>query len=102
MPYYNITSPVPRRILELLSDGLPHHRDELRLCLNDELAGIHSVHSHISYLRKVLRTIGEDIICEVVKRRYCYRHVILLNGIHSVTPPGYKLSVPTLSKYAEK
>jgi hypothetical protein len=74
-------TPTQRRILAVLSDGLPHTPGELHACLDDELAGRNAVQFHLSKLRKTLREVGQDVICEYYQRRFTYRHVRLLaNG----------------------
>ncbi|MFA5056515.1 MAG: hypothetical protein WC485_00240 [Opitutaceae bacterium] len=72
-----------RAILKILSDGRPHLLCELHACLPDELSGESAVRWHLTGIRKVLRLIGEDVICEFsqacgTKRKLCYRHVRLL------------------------
>ncbi len=70
-------TPTEQRILNLLSDGLPHSREEIRHCLSDELAPKAAIRPHIASIRRVLRLLGEDIICEI-NPKICYRHVRLL------------------------
>lgn len=69
---------VKERMLRLLSDGLPHTRQELHSCLNDDLGALSNIRAHISSIRQTLRRRGEDIVCELVTRRICYRHIRLL------------------------
>jgi hypothetical protein len=71
-------TPTQRRMLSLLADGLPHTREELHACLNDEQADLSSIQGPISNLRKLMRPHGHDIICELHKRAISYRHVMLL------------------------
>ncbi len=77
----NIT-PTQTRMLEVLADGLPHTRQELHKCLNDELSPLTAIHDPISKLRKVLRPIGQDIVCELAPNKggIKYRHVRLLGS----------------------
>jgi hypothetical protein len=72
---------VQRRMLKVLSDGLRHRPKELHSCLVDELGPISNVQPHLSHIRKKLRPKGQDIICEVLSRKYYYRWVILLQGV---------------------
>jgi hypothetical protein len=58
-------TPTQRRMLSLLADGLPHTREELHACLNDEQADLSSIQGPISNLRKLMRPHGHDIICEL-------------------------------------
>lgn len=71
-------TPTQRRILDVLADGLPHTREELHGCLNDDLGTLSNLWAHVSNIRKVLRPRGEDIVCVYHLRRLCYRHVRLL------------------------
>ena len=75
--YYTATQ---RRILTLLADGLAHPRKELHACLSDELTNWVTLGVHLHYLRKKLAPLGETIICELVNRRICYRHVCLVKS----------------------
>ena len=68
---------VGERILQILSDGLPHDREELRRCV-DEMSSFHNLQNHLVALRKTLRPNGEDIVCELANRRIHYRHIRLL------------------------
>ena len=65
-------------ILNVLADGLPHARQEIHACLPDELGAMSNIRAHLSNIRKGLRPMGQDIICEWAKRQYCYRQVRLL------------------------
>ena len=70
-------TPVQHAILEVLSDGLSHSKDELRQCLPDPLSNGISV--HICNMRKLMRVQGHDILCHPgPDRRMKYRHVMLL------------------------
>ncbi len=71
---------VETRILNVLSDGLAHHKTELHGCLNDELGPVSNIQMHISNMRKKLLPKGENIICELSNRRIFYRHVRLLRS----------------------
>ena len=67
---------VQEDMLKVLSDGLPHSREELHRCCLP--SGLKSVRDNMSRIRARLRPIGQDIICELVHRKICYRHVRLL------------------------
>ena len=71
-------TPTERAMLAVLSDGLPHRRQELIACLPDELGLAVNMQMHVSRARKKLRPVGQDIVCEIVNRQFCYRHVRLL------------------------
>jgi DNA-binding CsgD family transcriptional regulator len=66
-----------KRILALLSDGMPHTRDEIRSVLNDNMATNSCLKSHISHIRDKLPA-GQRVICELNGRGIQYRHVRLL------------------------
>ena len=77
----SLFTPTQRRMLAVLSDGLPHTRLELAECLEDDLANPASVKKHLYLMRKVLRAQGQEIVCEWAPSsspRQRYRHVILL------------------------
>ena len=72
-------TPIQQRIIDLLSDGMPHSREAILECLQDELVNNQQAHKmHIMAIRYKLRPRGQDIICEYVRRRPFYRHVRLL------------------------
>lgn len=73
-------TPIQKKMLGVLSDGLPHSRDELQTCLWDELAGKTAVAYHVSLIRAKLKRKGETIVCEFVNRARLYRHVRLLKS----------------------
>ena len=72
-------TPTQQRILNVLSDGMPHTKEEMRDCLNDELSGGNNLRVHLTYLRKKLRTVGQTIVYEFQwPNKMLYRHVRLL------------------------
>lgn len=71
-------TPTQQRILELLSDGLRHKRDEVLACLGDDMASLDTMQIHIVYLRKKLNPKGTDIVCQVYNGGYYYRHIRML------------------------
>ncbi len=74
-------TPTQQRIIDVLSDGKPHSRKELKGCLPDELAELKTVNVHIAHIRVKLRPIGEDIICEMGSMyQLGFRHVRLLTS----------------------
>ena len=58
----NHFTPTQKSILEILSDGKMHRREEFKQCLSDDLAPITAIHYHISTLRAKIRGIGENIM----------------------------------------
>lgn len=73
-------TPTQRKMLAVLSDGLPHPRAELHACLNDELQPHDHIHPHLDGIRKHIRPKGQDIICQLLNKRCCYRLIRLLAG----------------------
>jgi hypothetical protein len=71
-------TPTQARMLKVLSDGMPHHRDELKACLHDELGSVSNIKAHLTAIRARLRRSGQDIVCQFHNGRYYYRHVVLL------------------------
>ena len=72
-------TPTQQRLLKVLSDGERHEKDELWECLGDDKATGNNLRVHLTYLRKKLRAIGEDITTEFIYRKFTYRHVRLLS-----------------------
>lgn len=72
-------TPTERRMLTMLSDGMPHDREELQKCLWDDRGDKVNIKPHLSRIRRVLRLDGEDVICEFFGRTLNYRHIILVN-----------------------
>ncbi|MCK9570497.1 hypothetical protein M0R72_16235 [Candidatus Pacearchaeota archaeon] len=70
-------------ILKLLNDGLPHLREDLIKVLpdsNPDCINRHHVNDHLTALRKKIRPLGHEIVCELLNRRVSYRHVRLLHS----------------------
>lgn len=61
------------KMLEILSDGLPHTRQELHRCLYDEEGPLSNINVHLTHMRKILARRGESIMC--VEGRTLYRLV---------------------------
>ena len=65
-------TPTQRRIVDLLKDGQPHRRDDVRRCV-DDLASFDTLQVHLTHLREKVRPHGYDIICQVLNRQFQYR-----------------------------
>lgn len=79
-------TPLERRMLSVLGDGLPHLREELHACFNDELRPLTDVRMVVYKIRQRLRPHGHDIICQLLNQRLHFRHIRLLRGTRSI--PG--------------
>lgn len=64
-----------KAILELLSDGRPHTREDLHECCGPSSIAVVRVHVH--NLRKELPS-NEDIVCRTINGKTHYQHVLLL------------------------
>jgi DNA-binding winged helix-turn-helix (wHTH) protein len=62
-------------IIHALSDGQGHSKDELLRCLPDDLASVGAVRVHVCRINKVLRPMGEEILCVYDGRTVKYRHI---------------------------
>ena len=78
-PYMIQFTVTQQKIIDILKDGLAHTRVELRDAVDSE-ATFGNMQDHVSMIRKKIRPIGQDIICELANRRICYRHVRLLGS----------------------
>lgn len=78
MPTY---TPTQERILAVLADGLMHSKEEMCRAIDSERPeDVDSLAFHLSILRKKLRPLGTDVICQFYERRIWYRHVRLLHS----------------------
>lgn len=73
-------TPTQRRMLKVLADGLPHSREELHACLDDELGPVSNIKAHLTYLRRKLRPRGEDIFCVRTFGGMHYRYVRIISS----------------------
>ncbi len=64
-----------RRMLLLLADGKSHSRDQLKECVDDELSSWKAMQMHLSRIRRKLRSVGQNVICEIADGRVYYRHL---------------------------
>jgi hypothetical protein len=55
-------TPTERRLMDVLKDGLPHGKAELRACLNDELACEAALHMAVHNLRRKLVEVGKNVV----------------------------------------
>lgn len=85
-------TPTQRMLLEVLSDGLPHKRDDLRRLIDPDLCERATLRVHISHLRHHLRLDGQNILCVWHKRVWCYQQVKLINP--SISKPPLDLETP--------
>jgi hypothetical protein len=90
-------TPTQQRIIDLLSDGMPHDRYEIFGCLDDNLSKLSAIWFHMSSIRRVVRPRGEDILCVLFDRKIHYQHVKLLCGIESVPTSPQRKTVETAS-----
>ncbi len=74
-------TPQEQRLLNVLADGMPHLRRELKAVQYDEFSeGYNALNNALHHLRKKLRKKGQDIVCELLRRHIAYRQVILLKS----------------------
>lgn len=65
-------TPVQRAIMDVLSDGKPHTKEELKSCLWDDMGVSKTVIIHISNIRKIIRPLGYIITIQVYRRTCSY------------------------------
>lgn len=80
-------TPTQQCMLDVLSDGQAHTREELHACLPDEMGALSNIQAHLCAIRKQLRPIGQDILCEFKHRTLHYRHIGLLTDSHTPDTP---------------
>ncbi|HYE70380.1 MAG TPA: helix-turn-helix domain-containing protein [Aquabacterium sp.] len=71
-------TPAQQRIVDLMADGLPHTKEELRRTLWDDLASTVTAQVHLCHIRKKLRTAGCDVLIQYLGNRLHYRLVAYL------------------------
>lgn len=81
MPAVQYT-PIERRILDVLADGKPHSVDELRKCLDDDLAGETALMFHIFRIRKKLKPYGQYVRCLVATPLHPTAYVHVARNAH--------------------
>lgn len=70
-------TPTQARIVQCLSDGRPHKKEELLALLDDPLSDITVLRVHISEIRKLLPR-SQDIVCVARQNTTMYRHMKVL------------------------
>ena len=73
-------TPTERKMLSVLRDGLPHKRDELHKCLDDDMAQLSAIQPHISRIRRRLEPLGETILCVLHMRAIHYQQVRMISS----------------------
>lgn len=71
-------TPTQQRLMDILGDEMSHSKEQLKTCIDDELAD--SLWMHISNLRKKLRQHGRDILTEQLGSRAYYRIIRVLSS----------------------
>lgn len=71
-------TPTEAAMLQILSDGKPHRREELHSCCGPSSIGVVGV--TVCSIRKKLRGRGEDVVCvnRGDRNGFAYQHVRLL------------------------
>jgi len=72
-------TPIQQKMLDMLSDGAPHSREELCTCLFDDLGNPTNIHAHLTLIRQFCRPRGEDIVSNY-DGRWTYRLVRLMGN----------------------
>lgn len=78
-------TPTEQRMIELLSDGLPHDRQELLEV--SQLTDLHCMAVSIMRLRPKLRALGQEIDTVLWRGSIAYRHIVLLSGTNLSNDP---------------
>lgn len=68
-------TPIQKRLMKVLKDGKLHTMDELFKCLEDDWGTRSNVRTHLTILRRKLRTLGKDVITELIRGCHYYRYV---------------------------
>lgn len=73
-------SPTEQILVNILQDGMPHSKSELKAALDGEYTSDGSIRVHMHSIRKKLNPLGQTVICEFYKRNLAYRWVRLLGN----------------------
>lgn len=71
-------TPTQQKFFDLMADGQRHYVDEFIALLPDPLGNLDNVQVHIDNLRKIIRTIGEDVVAERVYWNKTFRRVRMI------------------------
>lgn len=69
---------IQQKIYDVLLDDEPHKRMELVLSFTDAASNPKCLDPHLTRMRKLLRPIGQDIICQFHKRSNYFRLIRLV------------------------
>lgn len=72
-------TPTEKKIIDLLSDGLPHGRFSVQECTGEKIE-LNTLAVHLFNIRRKLRPFGRDILTVLCKGGIHYQYVILLSG----------------------
>lgn len=77
-----IFTPTQRLIMNVLSDCLPHKKEEIcmRVWGEFEPTTVSSLHGHFDDIRKIIRRRGLDIICQFYQKQMQYRLIQLVSN----------------------
>lgn len=92
-------SPVQRKMVQVLIDGLPHRREELHGCLLDRLGPLSNIKSNISKIRKQAHILNLEIVCTLAQRTVWYRLVRPINNPRSIQVGECLSSIPVKPEY---
>jgi hypothetical protein len=76
----NGLTPIQQKMVDLLSDGLCHTKEELHGCLYDDQGPLRNIAQHITMARKLLRPTGRDIICQREGKSKSYYRLVRLTA----------------------
>ena len=71
-------TPTERAMLEILSDGKLHTREELKTCCGP--CSMPAIKYHLVNIRKKLKKRCEDVVCVRARYGFFYQHVRLLDS----------------------
>ncbi len=67
-------TPTQERLLDVLADGQSHQKNDLMAAIGTE-ATSSLLRVHLTFLRRKLRPMGQDVVCELLQERTYYRQV---------------------------
>lgn len=80
LPKYvpRVMSAIQQCMLTILSDGMPHTREELFGCVEDDMSDPISIKWHITVIRKYINRKGYNVEVDRINQRWLYRLVRMI------------------------
>ena len=72
-------TPTQRAIMQVLKDGRPHRREELKMAFSDALCSDVTIRVHVFHINQKIRPLGQEIVVVFRERQRLYRWVRIIS-----------------------